>query len=58
MRRRSRAEERVLTVTATEIDRGLRQLLAPASKRVPDYLRMGIREEGIVAKVHDEVLPH
>jgi hypothetical protein len=58
VRPRSRVEEWALTVTTMEIITGLRQLLAPSSRRVPDYLRMGIRDEGIVSKVYDEVLPH
>ena len=53
MRRQSRVEEWVLTVTATDNDKGLCGLLAPSSRRVPDYIRIGIREEGIVPKVYD-----
>jgi len=45
-------------VTAMEIDKGLHQLSSPSSRRVPDCLRMVIQEEGVVPKVHDEVLPH
>ena len=51
-------EERVPTVTTMEINKGLRRPLAPSPRRVPAYLRMGIREECIVPKVHDEGLPH
>ena len=58
MRPRSRVEEQVLTVTTMEINKGLRRPSAPSSRRVPNYLRIIIREEGIVPKVYDEVLPH
>ena len=58
MRPRPRAEEWVLTVTTMEINKGLRQLLAPSSRVVPDYLRVVILEEGIVPKVYDKVLPY
>jgi hypothetical protein len=58
MRHRSGVEERVLTVTAMEIIKGLRRLLVSSSRKVAEYLRMVIRKEGIVPEVHDEGLPH
>ena len=58
MRPRSRVKEWVLTVTTMEINKGLRQLLAPSSRVVPDYLRMVMLEECIVPKVYDKVLPY
>ena len=39
-----------------EINKGLRRLSAPSSRKVPDYLRIIIREEVIVPKVHDATL--